>query len=442
MFARTLFARTLAAFLLLVATTASADDELNLDYSGTMAQWRDTNEPISTHLCINLRSAPTAPDTAQLTLVAKTAAGWTTAPGAVPWPKANWGADNAHHCWEAPAAKKTYTIALLASPGAAPSALSSNGVDILDNPAPQTAGSLSTAEDEQKSDVMEAARSYLQVHKLTSAVTRSALTGRGEVTLYFLPDGTAATTIPTDLAERDAVHLRILMPSTEVTNASIDMTACPDENPTRVQGTFKSAAGFAQAQIVIAERDLGDLHCGSGQVSFNIKTPYGSSPTSLKLGDVYWGTFSVQFTFDFTQAGSLGVATGASGGSVISRNTDPLGPKVVPSFVWHPVGADPRHPSVLGAFLNPSLGFDVDAMTTSFYLGDQICVTGLCLALGAHLRKVDQLSQASGLRVGDAFDSSKAALPTEQRWSGSDGGVGFFVGASVDVNTAVTLLGK
>jgi hypothetical protein len=189
---------------------------------------------------------------------------------------------------------------------------------------------------------------------------------------------------------------------------------------------------------VFTRRAAGSIDCGAGSVAFEVHTPYGRRTTSLKLRPVYAASFSVAFAFDFTRTGSLGTARRPDGQMGIQRTDDVLGPAVVPALVLHPFGMSHDHASVFGALVNP-LGFDVNAMTTSFFVGDAVCHYGLCLNVGAHLRKTDQLTPASGLHEGDIYDPAKGPLPTEKQWTASGGGTGVFVGASLDATTVLKL---
>lgn len=440
-----------ASFVLaLVVPSYAFADELNLTYKGEAAAWPATSTEIENKLCVGLIGDKLPSDDAQasLGLVTKgTGGAWVAVKGegdTAPWPKAKWAEAGGHHCFEAPLPGKTYSIGVILN-GAVSKVLSTNDVTVTANatasPAAADTGSSkkSDAEIQHDKDVMSSAREYAA--GLSAQVDRSSVTGQAKVTLYFFPDGTPVRAIPSDLSERDDITIKVLVAKADIGTASLNVSACPDEVPFRLQGTYKQAAGFGQGKVEIGEQDLGSLRCGAGQVSFEVKGPQGSATTSLKLGEVYWGTFGVQFTFDFTKEGTLGTSKNAAGMTVITRSDDLLGPKVVPTFVWHPFGYDPHHASVLGVLLNPSLGFDVDAMTNSFYVGDQICAAGLCLAAGAHIRKVNELAKTSGLSEGSAFDPTAASLPVEDRWSGKHGGVGPYIGVTVDVNTAAKMLG-
>jgi hypothetical protein len=281
---------------------------------------------------------------------------------------------------------------------------------------------------------------------------RSAWTGKAQVNIYFLPNGQPAEPLPVDLSEQDEITLYAVIPEAMRGAMRLEVTACPSRDLYRVNGDFAAAKKIASGQAkgavtTYVASPLGRLRCGSGQVSFHVglidkadssKESAGASHT-LTLGPVYWGTVGVQFTFDFTKTGALSVEATPTG-AVIARSDDLIGPKVVPMFLWHPFGLDPDHPSILGTLFNPSLGFDLDAITSSFVVGDSACWNGLCICAGAHIRKTDQLKPSSGLKVGDSFDTTKGTLPVDQRWSSSNGGMGFFAGAVLDVNTAAKII--
>ncbi len=282
---------------------------------------------------------------------------------------------------------------------------------------------------------------------------RGVWTGKAHVNIYFLPDGQPAEPLPVDLSEQDEITLYAVVPEDMRGAVRLDVTACPSRDLYRVNGDFAAAKNIASAQsrgatTSYVRSPLGRLRCGSGQVSFHVGLIDKSDPSkesaganhTLTLGPVYWGTVGVQFTFDFTKSNTLsGEATPK--GIVIAQSDDLLGPKVVPMFLWHPFGLDPNNPSIFGTLFNPSLGFDLDAITSSFFVGDSACWNGICLCAGAHIRKTDQLKASSGLKVGDPFDTTKDTLPVEQRWSSSSGGIGFFAGAVLDVNTAAKIIG-
>jgi hypothetical protein len=281
---------------------------------------------------------------------------------------------------------------------------------------------------------------------------RSAWTGKAQVNIYFLPNGQPAEPLPVDLSERDEITLYAVIPDAMRGAMRLEVNACPSRDLYRLNGDFAAAKKIASGQAkgsvaTYVASPLGRLRCGSGQVSFHVglidkadpsKESAGASHT-LTLGSVYWGTVGVQFTFDFTKSNALSVEATPTG-AVIARSHDLLGPKVVPIFLWHPFGLDPDHPSILGTLFNPSLGFDLDSITSSFFMGDSACWSGLCLCAGTHIRKTDQLKPASGLGVGDSFDTTKGTLPVDQRWSSSSGGIGFFAGAVLDVNTAAKII--
>jgi hypothetical protein len=430
---------------LLLCRPASADD-VTLAYSGpsVATSWGLSYTSIQNQLCVHLKKLPdiaTGSQNVSLDLASKEENGkWS--PIGRPVTQDLWK-PNGLYCWSAPQAG-VYAVVVLANGWLNPLSKSTIEVDspTLTSATMKSAPKLGAAE--EAAAVLAAARLVVAGDLPGSAVRRSAWTGRGEVTLYFLPDGSPAKPMPKDLSERDTIHLKVLLPKDDLGAASFDVTACPTRDLSRIEGSQSGATSGVQSveAIQIVLQDLPDLRCGSGQTSFTIKTPYGSQASSLTLGDVYSGTFAVQFTFDFTPSGRLGTGNDGTGRSVIIRSDDPLGPKVVPSFVWHPAGYDPNHLSVLGALVNPSLGLDLDAMTSSFYFGDQICGPGVCLAVGGHVRKVDGLTAASGLGVGSPFDPSKGALPTESKWSATGGGLGVFVGATIDVNVAAKLLSK
>ena len=270
----------------------------------------------------------------------------------------------------------------------------------------------------------------------------------GEVTLYFLPNGEPVDPLPNDLTERDRIHLKILLPTADLGSAkspvAYQLTACPTRDATRIEGDWasvKQVVGMFQGAMAFSEKEIDVLDCGAGTVSFVISTKYGQKVSALTLAPVYFGTFGVQFAFDATQNGSLGTGTDSAGKTVVVRNTDLLGPGVLPVFTLHPFGGSFEHPTVAGVLFNPMLGVDLNNLTTSFYVSDSICAWALCLGAGAHIRQVDELTAASGLHVGDAFDATKGTLPTEKRWQASDGGVGFFFGLTLDVNTTLKLVG-
>ena len=282
--------------------------------------------------------------------------------------------------------------------------------------------------------------------------SRNPWTGRAEIQLYFLPDGRAVDPLPVDLSERDDITVFVVLPTKMLGAARMEITACPDRNPYRVNGDFAAAKKIISAESAAPSeyvvQPMGRINCGAGQVSLHVGVVSNQDPQkelagtdhTLTLGSVFWGTVGIGFGFDFTKSGALS-AEPVTGGSVIVRNDDLLGPKVTPMFLWHPFGLDPQHASVFGVLVSPTLGLDLDAITTSFFVGDSICWNGLCLCAAAHIRKTDQLKRSSGLMVNGMFDTTTGDLPVEKRWSSSDGGIGFFAGVVLDVNTAAKIIG-
>jgi hypothetical protein len=328
-----------------------------------------------------------------------------------------------------------------------------------DNPppagqAPGPAAPGLTAKDTVLVDMVTGALAYALEKGLTQQEDRSIWSGRAKVTLYFLPNGRPISPLPTDLSEHDEIDVFMILPRTLAGAGSLNVTSCPDKVPYRVDGDFASAkkliVNVAQGVLptsAFTTQPLGKIDCGAGQVSLRVATVDNQDSTkelsgttsTLVLGSVLWGTVGVQFAFDFTHSGTLSAATSPSG-SVIVRSTDLLGPKVSPTFIWHPVGLDPQHAAIGSILLNPTLGFDLDAITTSFFVGDSLCWNGLCFCAGAHIRKTDELTAASGLKVGDPSPGTDP-LPVEHRWSSSDGGVGFFASVILDLNTAAKIIG-
>jgi hypothetical protein len=487
-----LLAAAVAVGLGTSSAAAAENPILASDGKPSRASWSVTSAQIGVKLCLTLSAKPKAGDSIDLVKVKRddsslTIADSTAEGNRAPWKKADWTTTE-QHCWVPREGNTDYNLALIDAAGKA-TALSANHVHVDDNlvgapapgapapgaPAPgaPAPGALapgalapgalapgapapgapvlrpSVTDDAGKHDkveVLEKAQAEATTKIQAYVDERSVWTGRRELTLYFLPNGRPVHPFPVDLSERDTIHLVVLMPLDEL-DATLNVTACPDRQPFRIDGSFEAAkklAGEAQGAFPpvggIGRVDLPDLRCGAGQIAFEVKTPYGSTSHSLKLGEVYTGTFGVQFTFNFTHNGSLALQLDSSGKSIITRNTDFLGPKVVPVFVLHPFGFDAAHASVGGALVNPTLGFDLDAITSSFYAGDSICLYFGCLTAGLQIRRVDELQGPSGLKVGDAYDPTKGALPTTQRFTGTDGGLGPYIGAILDVNAAAKLI--
>ena len=443
------------------AAAAAEDPTLIYDGTPTAPSWSIPAAEVGVKLCLKLSVVPTAGTSIDLIKVkgnqSPAVVGSTAEGKPDPWKKADWKVAGSR-CWEPREGKATYTLALIDAGGKL-TALSANTVQVNDKPIgqvivlpsdPPPAPPVRGPDDVGKHDtaeVVEKAQAYAAEKVKPFVDDRGALLGRREITLSFLPDGRPVRPLPADLSERDTIHLAVLMPQDEL-DATLNVIACPDRQPFRISGSFeavKSQISGAQTNALppvkaIGTVNLSDLRCGAGQIAFEIKTPYGSTSHSLKLGEVYTGTFGVQLTFSFSRNGALSLQPDAQGKAIIPRDPDYLGPKLVPVFVLHPFGFDPVHASVGGALVNPTLGFDLDGITSGFSLGDSVCLYFGCLTAGLQIRRVDALQGPSGLKVGDAYDTTKGALPTTSRFTGSDGGLGPYIGLILDVNAAARLL--
>lgn len=291
--------------------------------------------------------------------------------------------------------------------------------------------------------------------------------GLSRVRIYLLPDGKAAAPLPVDLAEADRIEVWVLMPTPDflVRNGidlawrdyTVSFTACPGRDRNRVRGglttvnTFLGSVQAAREVPVVTPADLAPyratpVRCGAGDVTFTTETVFGKANHTLKLSKVYRLTVGLQYTFDMTRTGALEVRLDADGAATIARNEDMLGLALAPVFIYHPFGYNPDRGSILGTVLGPTLGLDMGGITDSFYFGDTLCFArGVCLGLGAHVRKVQQMDPSTGLTVGDAWTGETPTLTTVDAWTWDgdpvgNGGIGFYVGLTIDSATLGSIL--
>lgn len=246
---------------------------------------------------------------------------------------------------------------------------------------------------------------------------------------------------------------------------NLSFTACQGRNRSRVRGslapvkTFVGDAQSAAALPTVTPEDLAvvaaaRVACGAGDATFQIKTNIGgdvAQTQTLKLASVYRFTVGLQFTFDTTLEGSLSLVPAEDGTEVITRSDDLIGLSLVPVVIYHPFGYNPNRGSILGTVFGPTLGLQMPDMTESFYFGDTLCFPrGLCVGLGAHLRKRQEVDPSLGLEPGDPWpqDSTETFL-THDVWKfGKDGSaleegtLGFYFGVTVDATVLAAISGS
>ena len=384
--------------------------------------------------------------------------------------------ESVEKCLEAPAGAAGIAFSLWAKTAAGDlSRLTSNDLSLGGASIAEYNDAYSDFEEDFSSEVMRVAYQWAKLHQqevetghLRTEEARPGSNGKAKAKLYFYPDGRPITPLPMDLAERDDIELWLLLPrpvlwegTPNATDTdpqyrafSIEFTACPSRDLARVRtdwGVYSSESQTSAPEVKLTVDDIeptfvSEVPCGAGQTSFSIETAYGENTHTLQLQAVYWASIGVQFTFDTTLSGDITLVTDTDGSQTIQRSSDQLGLAVVPVFVWHPFGLNAYRPSLLGALVGPTEGIDMSDTNGSFFVGDTLCGYGLCVAVGTHVRRVEDLYPSSGLAIGSVYDGTEDELSTRQVWvpmgdeSAADvGRMGLYFGVTLDSTTIAKL---
>ncbi len=290
----------------------------------------------------------------------------------------------------------------------------------------------------------------------TVATQRASLIADDTARFVVNPLGIVAARPPENIDEADVVEVTVvgtqqLLPQLVVRRSSafrtpggLSVLGAEVEIPVDASALQRQALGLEPECDARVYR-LADFAPGRGEVEIAVRADGGEQSLGtfdFGVNRLYHGAISLGVMWTTLGDPEFGLVFDGQD-SVITQTQDPPGADKTEAnggrFLWglfyHPF-VPKRDVEKERTRATCALGVGLNDISQNFFLGGSLdWASNVYLVLGAHVGRVTDIDERSGLKLGDPFDGTSDEIPTVRKWK-----VGFFVGGSLDVRAAVQLL--